>query len=280
MEFMLKEEIDFYVEFKDWYFKILKDFKFNYDKDCQARDILSEIIKEKSKDWILHDILDLFKNSINKAQNILIYGCGPSLEHTVDYILKKNGMEFFNNSINFAADGASVYLREKKIHINGLFTDLDGITKKEFDSEIVDFILVHAHGDNIDNLEFFKDDILKFKNIIGTTQVEPLDNLVNPGGFTDGDRILFFIKNMLEPNHNLLLIGMDFGDLVGKYSKPHINENQKGSQVKQKKLQYAVQLLEWISDKICNKIYFLNSEIVSDKFHYLSLKNFEKLTPS
>ncbi|GAI68912.1 unnamed protein product, partial [marine sediment metagenome] len=46
--------------------------------------------------------------------------------------------------------------------------------------------------------------------VIGTTQVEPVENLVNSGGFTDGDRILSFISSLLLPKHELYLIGMDY----------------------------------------------------------------------
>ena len=70
---------------------------------------------------------------------------------------------------------------------------MDGITIKEF--QYASFNIIHAHGDNIKNLKLFKNEIIKFKNIIGTTQVEPDRNLVNPGGFTDGDRILYFLKH-------------------------------------------------------------------------------------
>ena len=87
------------------------------------------------------------------------------------------------------------------------------------------------HGDNIEQLRYFNDDIIKFEKVIGTTQVEPLTNLINPGGFTDGDRILFFLRTLISPFHRLFLIGMDFGSIVGKYSKINIIENQEANSI-------------------------------------------------
>ena len=140
---------------------------------------------------------------------------------------------------------------------------LDGITKEEFFYS--EFLFIHAHGDNIEKLKSFKDEILIFKNIIGTTQVEPSENLINPGGFTDGDRILYFLRTLLEPKHQIFLIGMDFQNIIGKYSKLELYENQEGNAIKIKKLKFATDLIEWIMHLINNEIYFVNSKFISDK---------------
>lgn len=270
----LKEQIDFYREFKDWYFEIINDFKFNHKKDCRASDYLSQILEKKGKNWDLESNLLSFKELLNTKNTILIYGCGPSLEITVNVLLKNLGLDFFAVCINLAADGASVLLKKKGIPIDGLFTDLDGITKEEFFSS--EFVFVHAHGDNIDKLYNFRDEILISENVIGTTQVEPSKNLINPGGFTDGDRILYFLRTMLSPKHQIFLIGMDFQNIIGKYSKLDMNENQEGSAVKIKKLKFAIRLIEWLSHLMKNEIYFVNSKFISDKFKYLSIEEFKK----
>jgi uncharacterized Rossmann fold enzyme len=270
----LKEQIDFYIEFKDWYFKIIEDFKFNHKKEYKARNYLSQILEEKGKNWDLELNLVTFKNLLKTKNIILIYGCGPSLEATVKILLNELGPKFFANCINLAADGASVLLKNKELHINGIFTDLDGITKKEFSYS--EFLFIHAHGDNIEKLKSFKDEILTFNNVIGTTQVEPSKNLINPGGFTDGDRILYFLRTLLEPKHQIFLIGMDFQNIIGKYSKLDINENQEGNAIKIKKLKFAIDLIEWIMHLIKNEIYFVNSKFISDKFNYLSIEEFKK----
>ncbi|MFX0080258.1 MAG: 6-hydroxymethylpterin diphosphokinase MptE-like protein [Candidatus Hodarchaeota archaeon] len=274
----LKHKLNFYNEFKDFYFQIINDFKFDYQEDCKARDYLSEILSKKNLKWKIEKIIKSFKTLIVSKPVILIYGCGPSLEETVDKILRQKGKNYFDKFINIAANGASVFLREKNITIDAIFTDLDGITRNEFIYS--KFNVIHAHGDNIEKLISFEKYILEFENVIGTTQVEPLENVINPGGFTDGDRILYFIHKLLNPSQIIFLIGMDFKNIVGKYSKLDIKNDQEGSLIKKKKLRYAVELLEWIKIRIINEIFFVNSEIVSDKFRYISVRDFIKMNNS
>ena len=272
----MRNKINFYTEFKSWYRKILNDFNFNPKMDKKARNYLSNILLQKETNWQYEKILDFFKNQINSKKNILIYGCGPTLEMSVNELIDKFGREFFKDKINLAADGASVLLKKNKISIDGLFTDLDGISEKEFNYS--NFVIIHAHGDNIDNLKRFKDNIINFDKIIGTTQAKPCNNIINPGGFTDGDRILYFIRNLVLPSQKIFLFGMDFGNKVGRYSKPYLKKGQDITPAKVKKLHYAVKLIESIVINFKNKIYFVNSQEISKKFQYLSLPDFEKLT--
>ncbi|MFX0153490.1 MAG: 6-hydroxymethylpterin diphosphokinase MptE-like protein [Candidatus Hodarchaeota archaeon] len=272
MDSKLNTQMNFYTEFKDWYTQIKEDFNFDYQKDCEARDYLSLIFLKKNQKWNLNKVLELFRDMISTKPAILLYGCGPSLEITVNIILKEKGINFFENFINLTADGASILLKEKGIKVNGIFTDLDGITKSEF--HYGNFNIVHAHGDNIDMLKFFENDIITFENVIGTTQVEPIENLVNPGGFTDGDRILFFLRTLLSSNHSVFLIGMDFGSIIGKYSKLDIKKSQKANIIKQKKLLYAMKLIKWIKTQIKNSIYFVNSEFIVEDFRNLTIEEF------
>lgn len=272
MEFKPKEQLDFYFEFKDWYFKIINDFNFDYNKDYRAREYLSKVLDLKAKEWHLDEIIFSFQKRIQEKSNIFIYGCGPSLEVTVDYIIENLGMSIFGKSINLAADGAAVFLKEKLIPVDAIFTDLDGITSSEFNYP--DFLIIHAHGDNIKKIRSFKQNIIKFQNLIGTTQVEPNKNVINPGGFTDGDRILFFLRTMLAPFNKLYLIGMDFKNIIGKYSKLNIKKDQEGSFIKKKKLRYAVELIKWIRNKIVNEFIFVNSQIRLNNFNNLSVEEF------
>ncbi len=274
MNLKLSDQINFYYEFKDWYSQILEDFKFDFIKECESRDYLSQIFLKKSQKWNLETVLSQFKETISLKPMILIYGCGPSLEKTFNIILKRKGLNFFKNFINLTADGASTLLRKKRVQIDAIFTDLDGITKNEF--KYARFNVVHAHGDNREKLNLFKNEIIKFENIIGTTQIEPTPNVLNPGGFTDGDRILYFLRTLLQPFHKLFLIGMDFGTIIGKYSKLDLIHNQKASPIKLKKLQYAIKLIRWISDKIDNKICLVNSECKTRDFPNLSIETFLK----
>ncbi|TFG17470.1 MAG: DUF115 domain-containing protein [Promethearchaeota archaeon] len=265
--------MDFYEEFKDWYNTIIEDFNFDAQKDIFAREFLSNIIKEK-KNWNIDAILSSFQDFLSKKEVILVYGCGISLELTIDFLLKNDINLNNKNILNIAADGASRLLRERKIEIGAIFSDLDGITANEFIYS--DYIIVHAHGDNIDKLKRFEKEILEFRNIIFTCQVEPDDNIINTGGFTDGDRILYFLRSMLLPSQSIFLIGMDFTNKVGKYSKLGYQKNHKASKRKQKKLKYAEQLIDWLGKCITNEIYYVNSQKPSQRYENLDLKQFLK----
>ncbi len=274
MKNSLKTQIESHIEFREWYRKIVNDFNFDLQKDREARDLLSHILEEKKYSYKLEDILLSFKENIQKKDYICVFGCGPSLEESVDFILSNLGKKFFNNCVNLASDGAAQLLNERIIPIDGIITDLDGITKRDFLK--AKYVIVHAHGDNIILLEHFKNTIINFTKIIGTTQAESTYNLINPGGFTDGDRILAFILSFLLPQQELYLIGMDFDDIVGKYSKPNNEKNYLADPIKLKKLQYALQIIEWLIPKIKIPLYLINTKSISDKFDYLTLEAFKE----
>jgi len=269
--FLLKEVINYYNEFKTCYFQIVESLGINYSKDIEARDFLTFLLKDRLNAFQIEKHLNSFKQLL-KNKNIIIYGCGPSLETTINSLLEAVGKKIFKNCINLAADGASRFLKEKKIPIQAIFTDLDGITRNEFYTS--NLIIVHAHGDNIDKMKAFKEEIINSKNIIGTTQVEPNEIIINPGGFTDGDRIIFFLRPFLKQEHSIYLIGMDFKNIIGKYSKPNMTENKIANEIKIKKLKIALNLLIWIKDKLQGNLYFINSKIDDTHFKYLSIDDF------
>ncbi|NVM44619.1 MAG: DUF115 domain-containing protein [Candidatus Lokiarchaeota archaeon] len=273
MNYSIKKQIDSYIDFEEWYLKIINDLKFDYQKDLEARDFLSNILREKGAEWCLEEVLLSFSQMIQRKTRIFIYGCGPSLEETVNYLLKIQEKQTYTNAVNLVADGAARLLIERRIPINAIFTDLDGITRANFDKS--EFVIVHAHGDNIPRLKYFKKEILYFPNIIGTTQVSPVENLVNSGGFTDGDRILFFIASLLDPTHEVYLIGMDFNDIVGKYSKIEIERNHLANPIKLKKLRYGLEIIDWLLPQIRNPVYIVNSKIDIVNLKHLTLEMFK-----
>ncbi|MFW9824377.1 MAG: 6-hydroxymethylpterin diphosphokinase MptE-like protein, partial [Candidatus Thorarchaeota archaeon] len=275
MSTTLRDKLNYYSEFKEWYLHIREEFDFDYYKDAESRDLLSKILQQKVQRWDLNAILTSFHHLLMSKPLIAIYGCGPSLEESISKILKKKGKSFFDNFINLTADGASVLLREKGILIDAIFTDLDGITKDEFNYSR--YNIIHAHGDNMRKIGQFEKEILEFKNVIGTTQVEPITLILNPGGFTDGDRILFFIRSLILPFQKLFLIGMDFNNIVGRYSKLNIERNQEASRLKKKKLRIAVELIKWIRNRIKNDIFFVNSVHDFNQYKNISIEEFFKI---
>ncbi|MHA2185530.1 MAG: hypothetical protein ACXAAI_11070, partial [Promethearchaeota archaeon] len=121
MESTLKAQLNNFDEFKDWYVKILSRFNFSYERDREARNYLGKILNLKSKKYDLEQILRFFKSDLRSKSSILIFGCGPSLELTVEYMLKQKGLAFFKKFIIIAADGAAVLLMENSIPITAIF---------------------------------------------------------------------------------------------------------------------------------------------------------------
>jgi uncharacterized Rossmann fold enzyme len=100
-------------------------------------------------------------------------------------------------------------------------------------------MVVHAHGDNVSQIKSL---LLRFKNPIVTTQVEPVKNVHNFFGFTDGDRAFFLAKHFGA--RRMDLVGFDFGDIVGKYSDPEDPSDHLADDRKRTKLEIAERLIK------------------------------------
>ena len=174
-----------------------------------------------------------FQNMI-QGKTVFIIGAGPSLTKSLKYIKKSK------NVTKIVADGAVRALLEKNIKPDILVTDLDGDLKSiEKIGKTMIPIIVHAHGDNYEKLEIVK----KLKNVVGSTQTRKIGKIENFGGFTDGDRCVFLAEYFNASK--IVLIGMDFGQKIGKYSKHRIINRK----IKIKKLKFGKKIVEWIGTK-------------------------------
>lgn len=117
------------------------EYGYSTEKDQKAAEMLSNMIKRKA----------LRVSQIQKkieGKEILVIGAGPSLEKNIEFI-KKN-----KKYVKIAADGVVEILLNKKIRPDLVVSDLDGNPKYLRMAEKLGAIMViHAHGDNIDNLE-------------------------------------------------------------------------------------------------------------------------------
>ena len=176
-----------------------------------------------------------------KGKNVIVIGAGSGLEdeRATKYIKKNKGF------VTIAADGAVQFLLENKIKPDIVVTDLDGdpasLQKAEKSGATM---VVHAHGDNTDLL---KKMVPKFKKIIATTQVMPLDNVYNFGGFTDGDRCVFLADEFGAKK--IVLLGMEL-DSPGKYSKKRV----KNPELKKQKMQAGRRLLEMLAKQSTSEL--------------------------
>ena len=214
------------------YREILKDFGYSRKKDSQSCKLLDSLLPKKMETKKIRDLIE------NKP--VFVIGAGPSLPSCIS-ILKK-----YKKITKIVADGAVRAIIENGLKPDIVVTDLDGDIKSLKKAGRTNTVMVvHAHGDNSEKIHLVKN----FKNCIGTTQTKPIGKVHNFGGFTDGDRCVFLASNFKAKK--IILLGMDFGNRIGKYSKTRVVDRS----VKIAKLRYGKKLLEWLAQKSESDLY-------------------------
>ena len=228
------------MEFGLWekyYIEILEDFGFSRQKDEESAKLLDEILSCEEC-LSLNDLSQI----VGFSNKFIVFGAGPSIKQHIQLLKKNYGLKDY---ILVAADGATTAMVEEKISPDIVVTDLDGNIDDILLANLRGAnIVIHAHGDNIDKIARLTS---FFNNVLGTTQSQPIGNLYNFGGFSDGDRAIF-LSVALDADE-IILAGMDFGDVVTKYSRPNISKStQKADEIKIKKLGYALKFTQWIDE--------------------------------
>jgi uncharacterized Rossmann fold enzyme len=226
------------------YKKILQDFGYSRKKDYQAAVKLDSILKKPLAAPKLKKMI--------AAKTVFVIGSGPSLQNSLRVIKK------YKNTIKICADSAIKPLVQNGIIPQIVVTDLDGNLQMLRKAGRQSIMVVHAHGDNTDKLEFAK----SFKKYIGTTQTNRVGKVCNFGGFTDGDRCVFLASHFGASK--IVMLGMDFGPRIGIYS----NTKRQDRKVKLKKLRCAKRLLEWLAPQTHSQLFTLSAP----------LKGFRKIT--
>lgn len=227
------------INLKEWwprYSAIVDQFGYNMKTDQEAADLLSGYIKNIAMPLI--EAQDRIE-----GKNVLVCGAGPSvLDNLVD--IKDYGL--LDGTVIFAADGATTACMEIDVVPDFIFTDLDGrmddIVAAQKQGAIV---VVHAHGDNISSLNNWIPRLLEGRALIGSTQIRPRPDVHNLGGFTDGDRCVFWAEGLRAAA--IALVGMDLGNMIGRYSKPELTQDVIASPEKRQKLLVAKELLAWLA---------------------------------
>jgi len=228
-------------EWLKWYDTLRAKFGYSIVEDQNVARLLSELLEGKGLN------LQVLPNLISN-KNVLVAGAGPSLE---DSLRKISSLKQFTI---IAADGASQALIENSIKPHIVVTDLDGSHEHLLQADKMGSIMVvHAHGDNVNLLRNL---VPKMKNCIGTTQVKPLHNVYNFGGFTDGDRAVFLANEFKAKT--IVLIGMDFGEKIGRYSKVNVKDER----LKIAKMAIGKELLEWLSTFSGSKLYNASPSVI------------------
>ncbi len=230
------------MEFGQWniyYNEILEDFGFSRSDDENTAQVLDEIL---SQEGCL--TLDDLSKIVGFSDKHIVFGAGPSLKKHIQIVKKEFDLRDY---VLIAADGATSALIEEKIAPDIVVTDLDGNMDDILIANLKGAnMVVHAHGDNLKQIVQFTP---FFTNVLGTTQSQPIGNLYNFGGFTDGDRSIFL--SVALGASEIYLAGMDFGEIVTKYSRPNLPDIVgPADDVKRKKLQYAEKFTKWIKDNV------------------------------
>ena len=226
------------MEFDEWniyYKEILDDFGFSREDDEKCAQLLDEIL---AKEGCL--TIDDLSKIVGFSDKFIVFGAGPSIKDHIKLLKENYDLKEY---VLVAADGATTAMIEEKIVPDIIVTDLDGTIDDILAANLKGAnIVVHAHGDNSDKITTITP---FFTNVLGTTQAQPVGNVYNFGGFTDGDRAIF-LSVALDASE-ITLAGMDFGDTVTKYSRPNLaTVTGPADEIKRKKLQYAEEFTNWI----------------------------------
>jgi 2-amino-4-hydroxy-6-hydroxymethyldihydropteridine diphosphokinase len=137
-----------------------------------------------------------------------------------------------------AADGATARCLEAGLVPDVIVTDLDGPVASEVTANARgSAVLVHAHGDNLSAVTRW---VPEFSGeVYGSWAGPPTADLVNVGGFTDGDRAAFLAEHVRA--RAIVLWGFDF-DLVDE-------PDPVARAIKRAKLRSARDLLGWLAGR-------------------------------
>lgn len=227
-------------EWEGWYKEILETLGFLRDDDEKTAELLDKILDEKG----CLTIEQFFDEMMEKkdTSKFIVVGAGPSIKKHIKYVKENYDL---NDYLIVSADGATTAMLEDDLVPDIVATDLDGKMEDLLAANSLgSYFVIHAHGNNEELIDNWT---TKFDKILGTTQSVPIGHLYNFGGFTDGDRAMFFAIAL--GCEEMVLAGMDFGTTVTKYSRPNI-EGATGpaDEIKTKKLIFAERLLAWIKE--------------------------------
>lgn len=223
-----------FIEWFPYYQEIREQFGYSTEKDQEAAKVLSYLTRRKALD------LKMLRKKIHRKR-VMVIGAGVNLEASIPYIRKNR------NCTKIVANGAVQAILEHRIKPDVVVTDLDGnlLFLKKAD-KLGAIMVVHAHGDNIPAMNKL---VPKLRHIIGSTQVMPVNNVYNFGGFTDGDRSVFLAEELGAKQ--ITLVGMDLGNEIGKYSKTKVQD----SELKKAKMKVARRLLVMLAGRTRSELF-------------------------
>ncbi len=239
----------------DWqpiYQDIVKRLNLDSIMDIRATQLLTELLKDVNPDPLLQLLDQRIRN-----RTVVVCGAGPSLEQHLQTLKERSD---YQDLVFVAADGAVSLLLEKNYACDIIVTDLDGDynhIKQALQNGAIG--IIHGHGDNRDKI---REIVPSLESVLGSTQVEPTERAFLWGGFTDGDRACYVVTNY-SPKR-IILAGMDFGKVVGKWSKPKHETHFAAPQMKVLKLEIAQELIATLLETVDIPYTILQSVLGND----------------
>jgi 2-amino-4-hydroxy-6-hydroxymethyldihydropteridine diphosphokinase len=189
------------VEYAEWaphYERIRREFGFPMDREEAAADQLVSLLPPAARD----DPGDRVRRRL-KGRDVVVVGLAPRAGPPPLWRLPTGPREI----AVVAADGAAAVCLDAGITPTVVATDLDGPVAAEVNANRRgSLVVVHAHGDNPEAMAEW---VPQFPGeLAGSWAGPPRPALLDPGGFTDGDRSAFLAD--FGGGERLLLWGFDF----------------------------------------------------------------------
>ncbi len=207
--------------------KVLADLGFSLGNDYRAAQI-AEIV---AAEFDVHGALEEMEKLV-RGHNAVVVGAGPSCRRCSS----------ISGDVVVAADGAALCCLDSGVRPDIVVTDLDGIDVSGIArlDDLGSYFVVHAHGDNVDRLVGAVPYLPRDKTVF-SVQVPHFTRVICCIGFTDGDRAVG-LAHLLGASR-VVLVGFDFGDVIGPYSKTRSRSGSFATPMKIRKLNWARYLL-------------------------------------
>ena len=218
------------MEYSAWapqYDRIRRAFGFPFDREEAAARTLTSLLADASADRGVEELTRRIRGRL-----VVVVGLAPGAGAPPVWRLPATS----ERAMIIAADGATARCLEAGLTPDVIVTDLDGPVPAEVTANARGaVVVVHAHGDNVEQLHRW---VPEFSGpVIGSWAGPPTRELLDAGGFTDGDRAVFLAEHVGAAR--ILLWGFDFTT---------VDEGAPAERsVKLRKLETARALLEWLA---------------------------------
>ena len=190
-----------YDEWAPYYARIRREFGFAMDRERAAAERLRSLLPRDA----LRDPLGRATRRL-AGRDVVVVGLAPRAGAPPVWRLPVARPTL----AIVAADGAAERCLDAGLVPEVVVTDLDGPVPSEVLANARGaLVVVHAHGDNVPQLERW---VPEFSGeLAGSWAGPPAQELLDVGGFTDGDRAAFLAAH--APARRILLWGFDFSDV-------------------------------------------------------------------